>query len=223
MVNIWLATKHKDLTRKTRDFLWKSSQHAYKIGEYWNNIPGYEERGTCPLCESQEDMEHILTTCSSKARSTAWKLANDLWLKRNNTPLPTNLGDILGCGLASFTTNGKMDSGKNRLYRILVSETVFLIWKLRNERRIRDEDSQEHRNITIETTSRWTNAINKRLTTDRHLTNVTRFGKRALNEKLIKRTWKGCLKDEEFLPDNWHRNRGVLVGISKAPPPGDAG
>jgi len=36
---VWLATKHKDLTRKTRDFLWKSTQHAYKIGEYWTNIP----------------------------------------------------------------------------------------------------------------------------------------------------------------------------------------
>ena len=186
--SIWLATKHKDLTRKTRDFLWKSTQHAYKIGEYWNNIPGYESRGTCPLCDTQEDMEHILTACKSTARSTAWGLANHLWLKKSQTPLPTNLGDILGCGLASFTTKGKIDSGKNRLYRILMSETAFLIWKLRNERRIRDEDVQEHRNITTETTTRWTNAINKRLTIDQHLTNDIRFGKRALNEKLVKNT-----------------------------------
>ena len=218
--NIWLATKHKDFTRKTRDFLWKSTQHAYKIGEYWNNIPGYENRGTCPLCDTQEDMEHILTACKSSARSTAWKLANDLWRKRSQQPLPTSLGDILGCGLASLTTKGKIDKGKNRLYRVLMSETAFLIWKLRNERRIRDEDAQEHRNITNETTSRWTNAINKRLTIDRHLTNDIRFGKRALNSKLVKNTWRGCLKNEEYLPENWDRNRGVLVGISGTPPPG---
>ena len=137
---IWLATKHKDFTRKTRDFLWKSTQHAYKIGEYWTNIPGYEDRGICPLCDELEDMEHILSTCRSTARSTAWRLANELWSKRNNSPLPSNLGDILGCGLANFQTIGKPDTGKNRLYRIIVSETAFLIWKLRNERRIRDDD-----------------------------------------------------------------------------------
>ena len=31
--DVWLMTKHKDLTRKTQDFLWKSTQNAYKIGE----------------------------------------------------------------------------------------------------------------------------------------------------------------------------------------------
>jgi len=99
-------------------------------------------------------MEHILTSCKAKARTTAWKLANELWLKRANQPLPTNLGDILGCGLANFTTRGKPDTGKNRLYRIIVSETAYLIWKLRNERHIRDDDGQEHNNITNESTKR---------------------------------------------------------------------
>ena len=218
--SVWLATKHKNLTRKTRDFLWKSTQHAYKIGEYWTNIPGYEDRGTCPLCNELEDMDHILTTCKSKARSTAWTLANDLWRKRSHTPIPPNLGDILGCALANFNTNGRPDTSKNRLYGIIVSETAFLIWKLRNERRIRDEDSQEHGNIVTETTNRWINAINKRLTIDRLLTNNKRFGKRALNEKLVKNTWRGCVKNEEQLPSNWHRKKEVLVGISWTSPPG---
>jgi len=26
------------IVRKTRDFIWKSTQHAYKIGECWQNI-----------------------------------------------------------------------------------------------------------------------------------------------------------------------------------------
>jgi len=165
-------------------------------------------------------MDHILTSCKSTARSTAWLLANELWLKRSDSPLPTNLGDILGCGLANFSIKGKPDTGKNRLYRIIVSETAFLIWKLRNERRIRDDDGQEHNNIAAETTKRWVNAINKRLTIDRHMTNNIRFGKKAINEKLVKRTWTGCLNNEEYLPDNWHRKWGVLVGISWTPPPG---
>ena len=217
---VWTATRHKDFTRKMRDFLWKSTQHAYKIGEYWTNIPGYEGRGICPLCDKQEDMEHILSTCKSTAKSTAWKLANELWLKRNDSPLPSNIGDILGCSLANFSANGKPNTGKNHLYRIIVSETAFLIWKLRNKRWIRDEDSREHHNIVAETTSRWVNVINKRLTIDRHLTNKIRFAKRALNEKLVKRTWKGCLNNKEYLPNDWHRRWGVLVGISRSPPQG---
>ena len=113
---VWLATRHRDLTRKTRDFLWKSTQNAYKIGDYWLPIEGYEQRGTCPICDVQEDMEHILTACKARAREVIWDLANNLWRKRSNTPLPHRLGDILGCGLAEFKTNDRVDKGKNRLY-----------------------------------------------------------------------------------------------------------
>ena len=43
--------------------------------------------------------------------------------------------------MAEFRRNSKPDQGDNRLYRILVSETAHLIWKMGHERRIRDEDS----------------------------------------------------------------------------------
>ena len=75
-------------------------------------------------------------------------------IKRSHPPIQTNLGDILGCDLANFTINGKPNSGKNRLYRIIASGTAFLIWKLMNERRIRGEDGQEQRNIDAKTTNR---------------------------------------------------------------------
>ena len=210
---IWKATKHKDLTRKTRDFLWKGTQNAYKIGEYWKHIEGYTERGICPICNETEDMEHILTSCSAEPRSTAWSLANEVWAKRHNEPLPEKLGDILGCGLANFKRGGKPDRGKNRLYRIIMSETAYLIWKMRNERRIRDDDARTDK--SNETIKRWTNAINKRLTIDRILTDDNKFKKKALNKKLVKATWKHCLKDEDYLPTDWLRSKEVLVGISQ--------
>ena len=212
---VWEATRHKDLTRKTRDFLWKSTQNAYKIGSYWNPIEGFEQRGICPLCEEQEDMNHILVDCTARPREQAWELANKVWGNRNETPLPSRLGDILGCGLASFKRGNRPDRGKNRLYRILVSETAYLIWKMRNERRIRDHEATDS-----EVRNRWTKAINKRLTIDRALTNSTRFGKRALDKKLVKSTWRNCLNREEELPENWTSIMGVLVGISTSRPPG---
>jgi hypothetical protein len=85
-------------------------------------------------------MDHILTKCKIPTRQRAWDLANTVWPKRHDTPIPENLGDIIGCGLAKFKSNNKPDKGKNRLYRILVSETAYIIWKTRNERRIRDGD-----------------------------------------------------------------------------------
>ena len=60
-----IATKHKDFTRKTRDFLWKSTQNTYKIGTFWTHVEGYQERGVCPICDVVEDMEHILTKCAA--------------------------------------------------------------------------------------------------------------------------------------------------------------
>ena len=149
-----------------------------------------------------------------------WDLANGLWRRRSNTPLPHRLGDILGCGLAEFKTNDKIDKGKNRLYRILVSETAYLIWKMRNERRIRDGDTPGHEQQEREIRNRWTHALNKRLTIDRALTNDIKFGKRALSEKTVIKTWHGCLDNENELPPDWHKLKGVLVGIFSSRPPG---
>ena len=139
-------------------------------------------------------------------------MANNLWKKKHSSTIPNNLGDILGCALANFITNNKPNKGANRLYRIIVSETAYLIWKIRNERRIHDGDSTT--NIPSEIIQkRWINAINKRLMIDRFLTNGKRFGKHATDPHLIKATWTNCLKDEISLPPDWPEKTEVLVGI----------
>ena len=179
----------------------------------------FEQRGICPLCEEQEDMNHILVDCTARPRELAWELANRVWRNRDNTPLPPRLGDILGCGLANSKHRERPDRGKTRLYRILVSETAYLVWKMRNERRIRNDETRGREATDSEIRNRWIEAINRRLTIDRALTDNTRFGKRALDKKLVKSTWKHCLNREEELPDNWSSVMGVLVGISTSRPP----
>jgi len=59
--NVWKSFKHRDLTKKTREFLWKSTHDAFKIGNFWSGIETLEHRGVCPHCEVEELMEHILT------------------------------------------------------------------------------------------------------------------------------------------------------------------
>lgn len=158
-------------------------------------------------------MDHIITKCVSNARTASWKMANNLWRNKRSSNIPTELGDILGCALTNYETNGKPNKGINRLYRIIVSETAYLIWKIRNERRIRDGDTTtDIPNEMVE--RRWTNAINKRLTIDRFLTNENRFGKHAIEPKLVKATWTNCLKNEDSLPADWPNKTGVLVGIA---------
>ena len=166
-------------------------------------------------------MDHILLRCRTGVCEQAWSLADNVWARRSTTVIPKTLGTILGCTLATFTTNGRTDKGKGRLFRILVSETAYLVWRLRNERRIQQEDRLAQSESEVR--NRWTYAINKRLTLDRMLTNAARFKSAAVKDKLVKATWTNCLKDEEDLPPNWPSARGVLVGILAARPPGRAG
>jgi ribonuclease HI len=125
---IWRATKHKDLTKKAQEFLWKSTHDAFKIGKFWRNFENFENRGICPHCDTEETMEHILTECDAPGREIIWSVANELWKKRSLTPIPSNFGAILGCCLANFKkANGKTDKGLNRQYRIIVSESMYMI------------------------------------------------------------------------------------------------
>ena len=119
-------------------------------------------------------------------------------------------------GLAPFNKNGRPQRGINRLYHILVSETAYLVWKLRNERRIRDDEGPIQTDDEVR--KRWTHAVNKRAHPDRLLTNSARFKKNAIEAKLVKATWSGCLAGEEDLPSDWPTAKGVLVGISVTRP-----
>jgi ribonuclease HI len=164
---IWKGMRHRDISKKGRDFLWKHAHGIFRLGSFWDNIPGYEDRGECPICKQHETFQHIVQECDSKERKTIWKAANELWKIRYDDDLPMTEGAVLGCGLANFTkTNGKPDSPKNRLYRILMSESTHLIWILRCERRIREEDRSE-RAIR----NRWHRRINDRMQVDCLLTN----------------------------------------------------
>jgi ribonuclease HI len=53
---IWQALRHKDVTRKISDFLWKVMHNSLRVGRYWSHIPGYEGRATCNLCDEEESI-----------------------------------------------------------------------------------------------------------------------------------------------------------------------
>jgi len=123
-----------------------------------------------------------------------------MWLRKNLEWRQPWIGNIISCTLTEFTTSdGKCTPGANRLWRILISKSAHLIWKLRCERVIRNENtpytSEEIRN-------KWYKMMDERLETDCRMT-MPRYGKKGLKTKVVALTWKSTLENEEDLPRNW--------------------
>ncbi|KAJ7497835.1 hypothetical protein B0H11DRAFT_1696870, partial [Mycena galericulata] len=184
---------------------------AHRIGKFWTHIPGFEDRAECHACGEVESMEHILLNCRKPGRAKVWELAETLW-KSKHPKWPTlSMGTLMGCALTVFTDeNGRILPGANRLYRIIITESIYLIWKTRCDSVIgrAGEPVPE-----IETQNKWVSVINERLKIDCALTNERKYGKQAsVAPTLVLQTWSNTLKDEHKLPENWLREPEVLVG-----------
>ena len=184
--------------------MWKCFHEAFKIGRFWENINNYEHRGTCTHCGTEELMEHILTECDAPSRTQIWSLANELWSKRSRIPIPSNYGALLECCLMDFKKeNNKSDKGLNRLFRISISESMYMIWKIRCERTISWSNDPMKYHSPHEIHNKWLQAINTRLRTDSIQTNTKIFKKKAIRAKTVLKTWKNCLKDNLHETRNW--------------------
>ncbi|KAA1472067.1 RnaseH-domain-containing protein [Dentipellis sp. KUC8613] len=218
---MWKATTHPDLSKKIQQFLYKCMHNCYRVGDYWANIEGYEDRTHCKSCNHPtEDLDHILTDteCSNKAAKTIWTLARSVWPYNDHSWPDINLGIIMACGALTVThkdlqhpnatdpQNTMADTphaGATRLLRILIAESAYLIWVIRCERVI-----QQRTHTLKEITTRWLTTINRRLMIDR-VTSCTLRRTNQYKKKLVA-TWGPALHAP---PDDWPTNLEVLVGI----------
>jgi ribonuclease HI len=175
---------------------------GYKVGQYWDNIPSHEWKGKC--CNTHESMDHILTKCNAAGQKEVWDLASEMWHMKTGKDMRPTLGQIMAGGV---TKVGNM--GENRLYKILITESAHLIWKLRNERKIQHTGPHALEKIR----NRWLKTINNRLAVDCAMTDGLKYGRKALKMPLVKNTWKKTLKDEQTLAKDWPKKVGVLVGV----------
>ncbi|KAJ7262351.1 hypothetical protein C8J57DRAFT_1436409 [Mycena rebaudengoi] len=181
-------TRHamKDQCGKTPtdEQLWKCLHQSYECGTYWQNIPTYEHWGICPTCQE----------------------------KKHKKLLDMTIGLILGCGHTEFkNSKGKKNRAAGRLFRILISESAHIIWKLRNERVI---SGRTHSDIEIHNI--WVNCSNMCLKMDQLLTNISRYSSRATKLEWVLQTWDEVLMDNVNLPENWIWQSGVLYVIGIA-------
>ncbi|KAH9911757.1 uncharacterized protein B0H18DRAFT_891836 [Fomitopsis serialis] len=213
--DIWRSIRHRDIRLQITDFLWKITHGAMRCGEYWANIPGYEERAYCSWCGELESMEHILLECTASGQEVIWVLAEETWTLKGQPWSTPCIAEIIGVGLRAWKKAGPSkdeDKEASRLWKILLSESLYLIWKLRCERVIghADEEGWTHSDRSV--SRKWAHAMNARISQDRAMTHA-RFGRTALKRDQVLGTWKGTLKDEQHLPSDWTRSR-VLVGIA---------
>ncbi|KAH9917474.1 uncharacterized protein B0H18DRAFT_883793 [Fomitopsis serialis] len=211
---IWSEIRHADIRRVITDFLWKSIHGAYRIGSYWKNIPGYEERAKCRLCGVTESMAHILTECAALERWLIWGYVERAWTRTGRAWSMPSWPSILAAGQATpARTNGKPPRDNAvRLWRILLTEAAYLIWCMRCERVIRHEDEAAWQHDERSVAGRWYLSTNRRLRLDIESTH-SRFGRLALKRQIVLDTWHQLVWDVQALPDDWTSVRWVLVGI----------
>ncbi|KAG2106486.1 RnaseH-domain-containing protein [Suillus cothurnatus] len=216
---IWRGCRNKDLSKNTQMFIYKALNNAYCIGEYWENVPGYEHQAKCSQCPGEiESLEHIIIQCKNPVRRTIWQLAKDTWPMKHGPWPEQHISLVLGCGTISLpnktqsrNTNVKKDTllkkGASCLLRILISESAYLIWTIRCERVIHESTHNEDA-----VRQRWANTIDKRLQLDRVL--ASKIRRDSKTELKVRNMWSKVLHNQiQHSPNNWVTNLEVLVGI----------
>ncbi|KIM64465.1 hypothetical protein SCLCIDRAFT_115007 [Scleroderma citrinum Foug A] len=180
--HLWLKSRHPDIRRPIQTFLYKVLHGAFKIGNFWNNIPHLAQRTHCTICnKSPESLDHILIDCENNTTSTIWRLAQQTWPSTFGPWPEIHLGLILGCGSIALPLQDNKSItriGPSRLLHILISESAHLIWVLRCERTIQGLD---HSVEAIK--SRWHNKINHHIDLDRHLATI--YNRKPVTKKLV--------------------------------------
>ncbi|KAJ6506684.1 hypothetical protein C8R45DRAFT_1050932 [Mycena sanguinolenta] len=204
----------KEVSNYTEDtqLLWKCVHNIFRLGDFWKHIDNLQIFGLCTHCKVDETLEHIMLDCAAPGQRQIWALCARLWSYKYSLSSWPRLswGVLLGCNLLKFkSASGKPIPEKQRLFTVLVSTSMQVIWNLRHQRRF--ENKQDITSAEIH--NRWVAAINLRLKRDQLFTNKIHFGRLAINRKIILHTWSGILWDEDSLLDDWIQSDRVLVGI----------
>jgi hypothetical protein len=182
----------------------------------WKHIDGYSDRAECAVCRSTETMHHILFDCQSPEWEAVWTLADKLWHRASGERLPVSMGTLLASNLKEA---GKQVTSKKRglqrLRKILLTESAWTIWVMRNNRVIGGKNPAPKPAIQ----AKWLSTINRKLELDLLKINQRRYHTKAISRALVRSTWQGIVDKDAVPPDrngasqDWTRSTEVLVGI----------
>ena len=107
----------------------------------------WTQRALCD-CGALESLEHILTVCDNGWRAKLWREALRVLQMAQATKgtrmIPPSYPEILALGIKPY---GDTAVSRN-LITLILAETAFVIWKLRNAKRIRNESITRKRAIS---------------------------------------------------------------------------
>ncbi|KAJ7724824.1 hypothetical protein DFH07DRAFT_871826 [Mycena maculata] len=75
---IWTSLRSNNITRPSRNFLWKSLHDIYHVGFFWDHMPNLENLAQCPTCKVPESLEHIMLECDAPGQHQVWQLTDSL-------------------------------------------------------------------------------------------------------------------------------------------------
>ncbi|KAJ7613788.1 ribonuclease H-like domain-containing protein, partial [Mycena rosella] len=130
---IWKGLKNP-IHNKIIDYIWKLIHVRTSCGSFFKNIPQWEDKQYCKEpCGKIEEPEHILLQCIESGVPEFWEHIGTKWTEATNRIWETpDFGTIMGLGAIQFKkSEGKPDSGATELYKILVSEGIWVVWKAR--------------------------------------------------------------------------------------------
>jgi len=70
---------------RLKDHIWNLTIGRVKCGNYWLNIPDYEQRAYCVACREAEGSvtleteQHLWLECEHNGQSIAWETAKRIW------------------------------------------------------------------------------------------------------------------------------------------------
>ncbi|KAF9025573.1 hypothetical protein BDZ89DRAFT_1092598 [Hymenopellis radicata] len=171
---IWRSLRGTNTSKKSQMFRWRGIHEAHATGNFFARMENLGHLAICPKCGETESMEHILLECEAGAHETIWSIARELWESTGETWPALSFGLLMG----------------NRLFQKLISEGSFLIWKLRNERRLEHEEEVDFEQSTREIKNRYMAVLKAAAKADFAMTSITKYGKQAIKKELVKETWR---------------------------------
>jgi len=102
---------------------------------------------------------------------------------------------------------------------ILVSESAFLIWKIRCEWRISQGSSLSKFPTHTEVVSKWVQTIGQCIHLDILSTDTKHYRRKATSIKVVEQTWNKILSSDNIKGLQFTDITGVLVGIRVWQPP----
>ena len=125
----WLHCKHADLFKVITAWMrYRSNTTKITRVKGYSSVKGNKKTDKLAREGAQkESIERIPTGCNTPDREQIWSLARELWNKKSQNPILENYGALLGCCLKK--DNGKSVKSLNRLFRILISESMYMIGK----------------------------------------------------------------------------------------------